>query len=437
MQNPNKFSFINPRKWPFFYGYIILVFGSIGILFSIPGQTVGVSVFTDPIKNALSLTRNQFSNAYMVGTLLSAFLITKAGFLFDRFGARIIAFFASVGLCLATLFLSFSEKINRTIFSVFKSDSWIFTFILLSFLFFLLRFFGQGVLTMVSRNMVMLWFHKNRGKINAISSITVSLGFSSSPILLNFLNANYGWQSSWQILSFSLLIFSILILQFYRNKPEDFNLNPDGIPDIKEKKTNTKKEFGFTLNGAKKTRAFWMFALALSFNSFFFTGFTFHVVSIFKEHLYSNKDAIGVFLPISIIAIIISTLGNVLSDYINHKIYLFCMLISGFLASFGLLYLSSVIGFYLLIIGLGVFTGLFGVVNAVTWPNYYGRKYLGSITGKVTSFLVVASAIAPSLFSYFFSFLGSYGKISYLTIPYLLIVFFFSLSFKKPENKNI
>jgi hypothetical protein len=24
--NPNKLSFINPKKWPFFYGYLVLIF---------------------------------------------------------------------------------------------------------------------------------------------------------------------------------------------------------------------------------------------------------------------------------------------------------------------------------------------------------------------------------------------------------------------------
>jgi sugar phosphate permease len=433
MKNPNKFSLINPKKFPFFYGYIVLVFGSIGILFSIPGQTVGVSVFTDPIKDALGLDRNQFSNAYMVGTLLSAFFITKAGFLFDRFGARIVALTATLGLSLAVFLMSFSTKINQFVFSIINTSSWVLTFILLSLLFFLLRFFGQGVLTMASRNMVMMWFNKNRGKINSISSITISLGFSSAPLLLNYLNDAYGWQMSWQILGFTLLIFSILILQFYRNKPEDFGLFPDGVSKETTLKREAKEEESFTLKQAKKTRVFWMFALALSFNSFFFTGFTFHVVSIFKEQLFTKNEAIAIFLPISIVAIIISTAGNILSDYVNHKIYLFLMVFSGLLASLGLLYLSNNYGVYLLVIGLGAFAGLFGVVNAVTWPKYYGRKFLGSITGKVTSFLVIASAIAPSLFSYFFTLLGSYGKISYLTIPYLLFIFFGSLSMKKPS----
>ena len=433
--NPNKFSFIRPKKFPFFYGYAIVLFGSIGILFSIPGQTVGVSVFTDPVKDALGLTRNQFSNAYMIGTLISAFFVTKAGKLFDLFGARFVAVFAAFSLGVSLFIFSFLDSISGFIKDLFTTNSWVVPFLLLCFLFFLIRFFGQGVLTMASRNMVMIWFDSNRGKINSISSITISLGFSSSPILINYLIDNNGWELSWQILACSLFIFCFFILQFYRNKPEDFGLIPDGIKSHqKNKKTQIPTEINFTLKEAKKTHAFWMFGMALAFNSFFITGFTFHVVSIFESFQYTKNDAISIFLPISIIAICISTIANVLSDYIAHKFYLFAMLCSGFLAAFGLLNLGTNFGIYLLIIGLGFYSGFFAVVNAVSWPRYFGRKYLGEITGKVMSFLVIASALAPSLMSYCFTKLGSYSYISYLLIGFLVFLSFGSFKVEKPSK---
>jgi MFS family permease len=434
--NSNKFSFVNPKKWPFFYGYVVLIFGSIGVLFSIPGQTVGVSVFTDPVKDALGLTRNQFSNAYLIGTLLSAFFVTKAGRLFDKFGARFVAFFAALFLGISLIIFSYSEGITKNTKLFFNTESWVVSFILLCFLFFLVRFCGQGVLTMSSRNMVMMWFDKNRGKVNSISSIAVSLGFSSSPIFFNYLIDENGWEVSWQILAICLFIFSFLILQFYRNKPEDFGLIPDGFLSKKKKKKKTLEiiEVNLTLEEAKKTRAFWMFGLALAFNSFFSTGFTFHVVSIFKTQGYDKTEAIAVFLPIAIIAISISTLANILSDYIQHKIYLFIMLFSGIIASIGLLILDDTIGIYLLIIGLGIYSGLFAVVNAVTWPRYFGRINLGAITGKVMSFLVIASALAPSLFSYCFSTFGSYSYISYILLPFLVFLLIGSINITKPQK---
>lgn len=430
----NKLSFINPKAFPFFYGYVVLIVGSIGILASIPGQTVGVSVFTDPVKDALGLTRNQFSNAYMFGTLLSAFFVARAGVLFDRFGARYVAFFSALFLGVSLLLCSKSVLISASIKAFFNIErTWIVPFVVITLLFFAIRFFGQGVLTMSSRNMIMMWFDKNRGKINAISSITVSLGFSSAPLFINYLIDGYGWQMSWQILAFCLFIFSFCVIQFYRNSPEDFGLKPDGNSKYAKTSKEITVERHFTLKEAKKTRAFWMIGLALAFNSFFITGFTFHVVSIFTCHDYSKTEAIAVFLPISIIAIIVSTLGNVLSDYLHHKIYLYIMLLSGVLASLGLYFLGNDFGIYLLIGGLGIFSGLFAVVNAVTWPRYFGRQHLGAITGKVMSFLVIASAIAPSLFSYCYTVLGAYSNISYLTGGFLLFLILASTKVKNPQ----
>lgn len=433
MSKVNKFSFINPKSFPFFYGYVVLFVGSIGVLSSIPGQTVGVSIFTDPVKDALGLSRNQFSNAYMIGTLLSAFFVARAGVLFDKYGARYVAFFAAFFLGISLLLCSVCVQISEGLQSILGINNGVVPFVLMAILFFFIRFCGQGVLTMASRNMIMMWFDKNRGKINSISSIGVSLGFSSSPILINTLIDDYGWQLSWQILAISLLIFSVFIIQFYRNKPEDFNLIPDGF--IKKSKTvkKIKVERNFSLKDAKKTRAFWMFGLALAFNSFFSTGFTFHVVSIFSSQDYTKSQAIAIFIPISIIAISVSTLCNILSDYVSHKIYLYIMLFSGVLASLGLLVLAQPIGIYLLILGMGVFGGLFAVVNAVTWPRFFGRQFLGAITGKVMSFLVIASAIAPSLFSYCYTSFGSYSFISYITLAFLVFLIMGSVKVKNPQ----
>ncbi|WP_282136880.1 MFS transporter [Seonamhaeicola maritimus] len=434
MINPNKFSIINPNKSPVFYGYVVLLFGSIGVLASIPGQTVGVSVFTDPVKDALGLTRNQFSNAYMIGTFLSSFFISRAGRWFDKFGARFVAFFAAILLGFSLVLCSLSVNISNFFSELLNVQSALVPFLVITVLFFLIRFSGQGVITMSSRNMIMLWFDKNRGKVNSISSIGVSLGFSVSPIFFNYLIDSNGWEKSWQILALCLFIFSFFILQFYRNKPEDFNLKPDGSKIKQTEIINViQPNIDFTLSEAKRTRAFWIIGLILAFNSFFITGFTFHVVSIFESQGFSKSQAISIFLPISVIAISVSTLCNILSDYIKHKIYVLIMIISGFLASIGLWLLAQPIGVYLLILGLGILGGLFAVVNAVTWPKYYGRKHLGAITGKIMSFLVIASAIAPTIFSYCYTIIGSYSYISYINMTLLIVLFIGFFKVKNPQ----
>lgn len=434
MSNPNRFSLVNPAKSSFFYGYVVLVIGTIGIYFSIPGQTIGVSVFTDPVKDALGLSRNQFSNSYMIGTILSSLVIGRAGIWFDKYGARYVAFFAALTLAFSLWLCSLSVEISGFTKQLLNLDSWMVPFIIMTILFFMLRFSGQGVLTMASRNMIMIWFDKNRGKVNAVSSIAISFGFSSSPLLIDYIIEGYSWEGAWQILALGLLIFSFFVLQLYKNRPEEHGLLPDGTSKAVETDIDSLivgKQF--TLKQARGTRAFWMYGLILAFNSFFITGLTFHVVSIFASEGYPKSDAISIFLPGSVVAVTISTIFNFLSDYLRLKWYLYLMIFGGIIASIGFLYLPTPFGIPLLIIGFGIMGGFFAVLNAIVWPRFYGRNNLGAITGKIMGLLILASALAPPIFSLCFSTFGSYKLLGYLGLAFLLFLVVGSVKANNPQ----
>ncbi|WP_276167888.1 MFS transporter [Zobellia alginiliquefaciens] len=434
MSSKNRFSFIDPAKSPVFYGYVILVIGTIGIYCSIPGQTIGVSVFTDPVKDALGLTRNQFSNAYMIGTICSSLVIGRAGIWFDKYGARYVAFFAAITLAVALMLCSWSVQMSEFVKAMLSADTWGIPFVIMTCLFFMLRFSGQGVLTMASRNVIMIWFDKNRGKVNALSSVAISFGFSSSPLWVNALIEGYSWQVTWQILAAALLIFSFFILQFYKNRPEEHGLLPDGeIIEDKEKSAKAPATKQYTAKEAQRTRAFWMYGLILSFNSFFITGLTFHVVSVFASEGFSKDDAISIFLPASVVAVTFSLVFNFLSDYLHLKLYLYLMILGGIMASVGFLFLSSSFGIPLLIGGFGILGGFFAVLNAIVWPRFYGRTHLGAITGKVMSFLILASALAPPIFSLCFSTFGSYRLLGYLGLTFLLFLSIASIRANNPQ----
>ena len=436
MSNPNRYSLINPAKSPVFYGYVILLVGTLGIWASVPGQTIGVSVFTDPVKDALGLSRNQFSNAYMIGTILSALTIGRAGVWFDRYGARYVAFVAALTLSLALLLCSLSVQMSDLIGHMLNADTWFIPFVLMTLLFFLLRFAGQGVLTMASRNVIMIWFDKNRGKVNSFSSVALSFGFSISPLWLDKMIEAFSWQGAWQVMAGALLVVSIVIFQFYRVRPEDHGLLPDGVSDMNDLNTKVIKELThrqFTLEEAKSTRAFWMYALILAFNSFFITGLTFHVVSIFESQGFAKEEAISIFLPCSVVSVTVSTLFNFLSDYVRLKYYLYLMIFGGTLASLGLLLLHTTMGTPLLIAGIGSLGGFFAVLNAIAWPRFYGRTHLGAITGRVMSFLILASALAPSIFSLCFTTFGSYHFLGYLVLSFLLFLIIGSIRANNPQ----
>ena len=62
----------------------------------------------------------------------------------------------------------------------------------------------------------------------------------------------------------------------------------------------------------------------------------------------------------------------------------------------------------MVIVGNGVSTAIFGLLSAVTWPGFFGRRHLGAISGLNMSITVLFSAIGPVLFSQSLSWTGTY-----------------------------
>ncbi|TLX76992.1 MFS transporter [Labilibacter sediminis] len=422
------------NRWPFFYGFVILIMGTIGIFASVPGQTVGVSTFTDPVKDALGLSRNEFSWAYTFGTISSSLLLGLAGKWFDKYGARRVSFFAATGLSFALFISSQSSVISTYLQEQLNLSSWIIPFVVIMICFFMLRFTGQGVLTMASRNMIMLWFDQYRGRMNAISSVAVSLGFSISPLWISYLIDLDGWQMAWQWMALGLAVMAVFIYLSYRESPEKVGLVPDGNLVLKKKNSGSDDKIKqYTKKEAIQTRAFWMYSLMLAFSGYFITGLTFHIISIFNSVGLSKADAISIFLPISVISVITSIAFNALSDILKLKNLLFLMILGGFISSLGLSLLSLPIGYYLLIAGCGFMGGLFAVLVSVTWPRFYGRQHLGAISGLTMQMIVFASALGPILFSYSFKLFGSYSIISWAGLTLLIFIGIGSLKANNPQ----
>lgn len=426
--------YINPSRFPFFYGYLVMVVGTIGVWASLPGQTVGVSIFTEPVKEAVGLSRNQFSAAYMIGTIMSSLLISAAGRWFDRFGARKVAAMAAVVLAFALFMASLSDVLVSAIQRFISFYHWIVPFVFMAVIFFLFRFSGQGVLTMSSRNMVMKWFERFRGRVNAFSALSISLGFSIAPVLIDKLIQSFGWSGAWQFMGLALLVMFFVIILFFRDSPEAHGLLPDGQPPKGDCKAVEGRVLrSFEPGEAFRTRAFWMYALMLSFNSFFITGFTFHVVSIFETSGFPRSEAISIFIPIAAVSVSFSLFFNFISDWLQLKIILYVMIVGGFLAVGGLMGLTLGWGLYLVVAGLGIMGGLFSVLNAVAWPRLFGRKYIGTISGKAMSFIVFASALAPMVFSLSFTWLGSYVWVAWLSFCFMLFVAIASVKANNPR----
>lgn len=411
MTNHNYPNFpFHPGKWPFFYGWMILIWGTVGVLMSVPGQTIGVSAFTESLIDALKVSRDQISLAYMAGTIGSAFLLPWVGKVYDRVGVRPVAFTAAVLLAINLIYLS---KLDRIIRFFDASPDIVLTFICSFIGFMLLRFLGQGTLTMVSRNMMMQWFDQRRGFATGFSNVFISLGFSTSPLFLDYLIQLYNWRVAWLSLAAVIgLLFPLVVFVFFRNSPEESGLQPDGnyVMSERKKKYFFKVVKDFTLKETVRTYSFWVFTLMLAMQGLYITGFTFHVVSIFEEAGLTKDAAITIFQPTALLAVLLTLLASSLSDYIQLKYLLYLKGFGACLGIFGMIFLGKIeVAYYTLVVGNGIMMGLFSVLTSVTWPRYFGKKHLGAINGQSTMLIVFGSAIGPILFSTSLSVFGQYS----------------------------
>lgn len=401
----------SPAKCPVFYGWPIAAAGALGVLMSVPGQTMGVSVFTDSLLTALDLTRNQLSTAYMCGTVGSACLMPYAGRVYDRLGSRVMAVLASLCLALALVVLSRSDALAGHVASLFGLVAPTAAYAVIVLGFFALRFWGQGVLTLTSHNMVSKWFDRRRGLATGISGILSALGFAIAPLALDILIRRFGWRGAWMVLA-ALIggIFAVVASALYRDNPEDCGLRPDGVSedDYGVSGTEATAEVSWTLAQARRTGVFWIFSLSLALSALYTTGLTFHGVSIFEAAGMQRSEAVMIFLPISAVAVLARFASGWLSDRIVLNILLAVMLAAMATSMIGLSHLRAGWPVVMVIAGNGAATGVFGLLSAITWAKYFGRCHLGAISGLNMCMIVLFSAVGPVLFSQSLSWTGTY-----------------------------
>jgi len=414
----------SPLRFPFFYGWCIVIFTTLGMISSIPGQTLGVGVYTDFLIQHSHLTRMQISMAYMIGTILSSVLLPFAGRYYDLVGGRIMIVFAGIGMGISLLLFAESLTIIHLVHSLLPNISILTSELLvITLIFLLLRQFGQGIMAMVSRNTLAKWFERRRGMVSGISGIFVAFSFSGAPLFMNIIIEDYGYSGS-MILMAIIFGFGMAFIGwlFFRDKPEDCGLLMDGKEITSLDTTNLFPEPEITLKEALRTYNFWIFCLGLCSASLIVTGLTFHISSIGALAGLSRMEAYGLFLPISVISVISHFIAGWASDRMPLK-YLLMILLAGLaVGSLGILNLESFWFRLMLIIGFGLQGGIWGCLTIIAWPRFYGRKHLGAISGVFMGAQVFASAIGPPVFGLSENLNGDYSSAAWISVALNLLL---------------
>lgn len=398
---------------------------------------MGMAVFTDHFIAAFDLTRTQLSIAYLLGTLTSSVFLTRAGRFYDRTGARISVVGASVGLGVFVAFIACIDYLATIVNQMVTLPSVMLTFPLILIGYFGVRFTGQGVLTGASRNVLLVWYERRRGLATGTRGVVATLAYSLAPVFLAFLITKYGWRGA--LFSLALIVgvvFALLSMVFVRDTPESCGLIPDGGP-IGDAPDEIPTYPNRTPAEAKRSPVFWIYATALAFYSVISTAIVFHIVSIFAQSGRSAEEAFGYFFPLAIVSVSTSLSASWLADYLPLKPLLVTMLAMFIVGAAGLLNLDTTSGYWVMVVGLGVTGGLWNVLSNLTFIRFFGRQYLGEISGMNAAMMVVGSAIGPALFSVCKDLFGSYDAAIWFSLGLLVIVLAVAVITPQSEPKPL
>ena len=416
----------SPKKFTFFYGWVIVLAGTLAVVFSIPGQTMGFSVFTDVLIKELGLSRVQLSTAYCLGTVISGLSLPFFGRLYDRIGARKMIVYSALATGLVLLYLSQVKNILMLLDQIVSVSPSVIAFVIITLGFFMIRASAQGVLTMTGRNAIGKWFDNNRGKAFALSGVVTAFSFSFAPRGLKWMSDEFGWSGAWGILGIVTIAFmASLGWLLFRDNPEECGLVMDGNGSVEKLKKMHKDAIAhvdYELSRALKTWAFWAFNFSFVFISLYTTAVTFHVISIGSSLGRNELEVIGYFVPMAGVSVTSNILMGVISSRVRLKYLLAIMNAAIFVSVIGVIHLDSGAGVLSYIIGNGIAGGGFACLTGIVWPRFFGRKWLGAISGVGMSSMVISSGIGPLLFGASYSMNGNYSSILWLCsiIPALL-----------------
>ena len=404
-----------PEKLPFFYGWAIVAAATVGVVLSIPGQTMGISVFTDHLIAATGLTRLELTYTYLGGTLASSLLLPRGGLFLDRHGSRITAIFACAVIAPTLCAFAQLDILAHAASELggFERTSLV-AGCILTLGFMILRFSGQGMLTIASRTMMAKWFERRRGLVGGISGLFISGGFAIAPVLLQLLIDFAGWRGAWFILA-GVVGFGMgtVALIFFRESPEEHGLLMDGdaAPNLGTSaatKGTQVEELSFTRDEALRTARFWSVTLALTVQAMVFTGVTFHIMDIGIDTGIGARDAVKIFIPNAIVSTCVGLFSGWLADRVSVKALVLAFTSFQCLAYVGAGRLGEPPFLVMMIVGWGCAGGLFSTLLNVAIPNFFGRAHLGAISSVQMSCMVAGSALGPAFLAAAKTFLGSY-----------------------------
>jgi MFS family permease len=367
-----------PRR--LYRGWWIATAGFLALFVHGGATTYVFSVLLPPMEVGLGWSRTTFVGAITLGTGVTALAGMALGPLFDRHGAR---WGMGIGAACGGGLLVGLALVRAP------------------WQYYLLLGVGLGVTRAAveivgPRTAIANWFVRRRASAYALYSGGRAVsGVVLVPLVALAVQA-WGWRAGWALMGVGVwaLVLPTAILAV-RRRPEDVGLLPDGGPAPGAGAAATAPERAWTVRQVTRQPSFWLLVAGFILVDFPAVGIFIHLVPYLQETGLTPTAAAGGVSLFAAGAVAGRPFWGVVSARLGVRGALVCS---------GVLYGLSVSTFGLapgpgMVLGAAVVVGLTngGTAQLIsqTWPDYYGRSIVGSLTGLTTLLITPASALAP------------------------------------------
>jgi MFS family permease len=348
-------------------GFVLTYFSSFG-------QTYFISASVAEWQAAFGLTHGEFGRIYMFATLASALCLPLVGRLVDVVPAhRMIALVVPV-LAGAALLAGYASSLSILVIGVF-----------------LLRLFGQGMMTHIALTSTGRWFVAERGRAVSLVVLGHQGGEATIPLAFAALAIAYGYRVGWLAAAAALLFVGLPFAYWCYRKPRVPHAQPST-------KTRTPPDVrSWTRGEVLSDPIFWLLLTGVLAPAFIGTTIFYH-----QDYLTALHNWPPQFFAMSLLVMALTTVGCALItgtviDRLGAISILpfFLLPLAG--ACFVLAYSGPEITLFIMMVLLGFSYGIATTLFGSLWPEIYGVANLGSVRSVTVSAAVLATAAGPGL----------------------------------------
>jgi nitrate/nitrite transporter NarK len=383
------------RKPPF-YGWRVL--GAAMALTALGGGlfSYGFSVFFLPIRESLGISAASASLIFALSRAEGAIEGPLAGYLIDRFGARIM-------LAIGALFMAGGFILLST------ADSYL--AVLLIYLFVISVGvncgFGHASLALVNA-----WFSRRRGFAMAVASAAPALGGAVVAPALGVAVGELGWRTAAGLSGVLVVLMTIPVFMVVRRSPESVGLLPDGDEpgNARGLQSNTGSFIeprDYSVREAIRTRTFWLLLAGTTLRICVGGALTVHFVAIMVWKGTDETVAAAMLGVFALISLPLRVLTGWIGDRYSRQLLLALTMAVGAAALTLLNYGSGEAALWLFL-ALFAFAESNPSLNWALVGDYFGRRQFATIRGAMSFFYGWANMAAPLFAGVIWDRTGSY-----------------------------